>query len=315
MEPRKLISFGTSSYVISITKTWINKNELAKGDFIYLHENGNGEIVITPSQKEIKKEPRTISMNVMNKSLRDLRRELIANYIAGYDAIRLQGQINTKHYSDLRDIVRYFTTFDIVDQGKSYIVLKDFLNIEKISIEDLTRRIDLIIRSMIEDTKHINNNIKLDKVYAMDAEVNRITFMTFRFIKKALNDLKLAKLFGLSPDGLLSLWLLVSRLEKIADEVKRIAKFFKVLRLSKSETEEIVYVFTLIEKEYLNTVKAYYNKDRELAFTIAINKDRIIETCNKLTKKSSNAVCGSIVEKLKTMEIYIVYLARDVYGA
>lgn len=313
MGPRKLIGFGTSSYVVSIPRSWVDKYSLKKGDFVYFNENGNGEITIAPQYKELKKEPRTIVMNIAKKTLKDINRELISNYIAGYDILKMQGQIPQKSQSEIRDIIRDFTTMDIIEQNKSLIIAKDFLNIEKISLEDLTRRIDLIIRSMLEDTKNYKNKSKLDKVYLMDTEVNRITFMTFRFIKKALNDVAIAKSFGLNPDDLLSLWLLVSRLEKVADEVKRVAKFFKVINLSKSEFDELMLIYSMVEKEYINVIKSYYTKDRELAFSIASNKGKIIEICNKFAEKTNKSFVGSVVEKLKGISVYISYIASAVY--
>ena len=40
MEYRRLISFGRSSYVVSLPKEWIGQNNLKKGDLVYLQESG-----------------------------------------------------------------------------------------------------------------------------------------------------------------------------------------------------------------------------------------------------------------------------------
>jgi|SRR3989344_4846804 len=313
MEPRKLISFGNSSYIISLPKAWVNRHDLGKGDFVYCFENGNDEIVIAPQEKEIKKEIRKVAINVGKKTFKEVKREIISNYIAGYDIIRVESNQNLKFYKELRDSIRDFTTMDITDQGKNLIVAKDFLNLERISLEDLTRRMDLIIRSMMEDTKHYDKKLNLEKIYNMDNEINRITFMLFRFIKKALNDPRLAKSFGLASENLLTLWLMVSHLEKFADEIKRVAKFFKVLNIKRADFEELLYIYALIEKEYLTTMKSYYNKNKDLAFNVASNKDEILEKCNKLLTKSNIAITGSVIEKFKSMEHFIVFLARDIY--
>ena len=52
MEYRKLIKFGNSSHVISIPNNWLKKNNLNKGDTVYLDENGGKELVLTPEKKE-----------------------------------------------------------------------------------------------------------------------------------------------------------------------------------------------------------------------------------------------------------------------
>jgi|SRR3989344_2446142 len=312
MEARRLISFGNSSYVISIPKNWLAKNGLNKGDFVYCAENGNNELILTPQQKEVKKALRTVNLNIGKKVFKEVRREFLSYYIDGYDVINVQSQLHLKYSNELRDIIRDITTMDIVEQNKKMIIAKDFLNIEKISLEDLTRRMDLIIRSMIEDSKQYNRN-KIAKVNSMDVEVNRITFMLFRFIKKALNDSNLAKLFGLTPEDLLGLWLLASNLERVADEIKRIARFLRLLNITKKEFEDIMVIYSMVEKEYLTAMKSFYNKDKELALSVAANKDRIIEICNKFAAKSNKPYIGSLVEKFKGMEIFTVYLSRAVY--
>lgn len=313
MEPRRLISFGNSSYIISLPKPWIKKHNLNKGDFVYCSENNDYELILTPQEREIKKELKTATIDVGKKTLKDIKTEIISSYINGYDIIKIQSQLPLHYPDKLRDIIRDLTTMDIVEQDNKVIIAKDFLNIEKISPEDLMRRIDLILRSMIADNKHHNNRLKFEKVYDMDVEINRITFMMFRFIKKALGDPSLARLYGLAPGDLLSLWLLVSRLEKVGDEVKRVGTFLKALKLTRKEFNDLIYLYSLIEKEYLNAMKAYYNKDRGLALSVAFNKQNMINLCNEFLKKSNKIMVGSVIEKFKGMEIYIEYIARAVH--
>ncbi len=312
-EPRRLIKFGPASYVVSLPRSWVDENGLSKGDLIYFTKTSNNEFLITHQQKETKKEPKIIAISIDKKGIKDLKRELLSGYIAGFDVIKLQGKNEIKFSNELRDIIRDLTTLDIIEQTKNSIVAKDFLNLEKISLEELIRRMDLIIRSMIEDNKFHNNKIKLNKVYAMDTELNRITFMLFRFIKKALNDGNLANTFGLTPDDLLGLWQMASNLEKIGDEVKRVSRFLKIASLNHEEFEKLMEIYSLIEQEYLSTMKAYYNKNRLLALNISAKKDMIIEICNKFAENSKTAMVSGLIEKFKGMETYLVHLARAIH--
>ena len=52
MEPRKIIQFGNSSYVITLPQEWIKKNKLEKGKFVNLAENNN--YIILSANIEIK---------------------------------------------------------------------------------------------------------------------------------------------------------------------------------------------------------------------------------------------------------------------
>ena len=51
MDVRKLISFGKGSYIISMPKTWVEKNKLKKGDFISVSDDGF-ELVLSANQQE-----------------------------------------------------------------------------------------------------------------------------------------------------------------------------------------------------------------------------------------------------------------------
>ena len=72
MEYRKLIKFGESSFVVSIPKTWMTKNNLKKGDLVYFSENGNNELIIAPQLKEEDKEEKKIIINADNKDIKKI---------------------------------------------------------------------------------------------------------------------------------------------------------------------------------------------------------------------------------------------------
>src|SRR3989344_7473405 len=103
MEYRKLISFGKSSYVISLPKNWVKENKLVKGDLIYLDEQDNNLIVGTKEKSAV--EDKTKVIGVDNKSISQLERELHAAYIENYREITFRGsQLKQKSEELLRSI-------------------------------------------------------------------------------------------------------------------------------------------------------------------------------------------------------------------
>ena len=85
MDYRRLIKFGNSSYVVSIPKDWLRKNKLEKGDMVYLNENGNNEIVLSPRIDEIEPESQTVTLDIDHLDESDIERRTISKYIAGYE--------------------------------------------------------------------------------------------------------------------------------------------------------------------------------------------------------------------------------------
>ena len=53
MDYRKIISFGKTSFVMSIPKSWVIKNGLKKGDLVSLEEN-EGNLIMSPKKDKIK---------------------------------------------------------------------------------------------------------------------------------------------------------------------------------------------------------------------------------------------------------------------
>src|SRR3989338_4595298 len=110
---------------------------------------------------------------------------------------------------------------EIIEQTANKIVAKDLINIKEVSIKTLIRRIDLIIRSMMEDLIASIGKKECEKVvetlFQRDADVNRLYFLVRRVTTAALEDPRIAKLFETTPLELVADWEVVLALEKIGD--------------------------------------------------------------------------------------------------
>ena len=81
MDYRKIIKFGNSSHILSLPKDWLRKNKLKKGDLVYISENGNDELVLSPQLKDENQESEiTITEN---SSIDELHRKLVSSYMEG----------------------------------------------------------------------------------------------------------------------------------------------------------------------------------------------------------------------------------------
>ncbi|MCX6707490.1 MAG: AbrB/MazE/SpoVT family DNA-binding domain-containing protein [Candidatus Woesearchaeota archaeon] len=93
METRKIISFGNSSYVVSLPKDWVVDNKLKKGDSINM-ENRDGSIVInTLENSERKIEPKPIVIEIEGKGMDMIKTEIISAYLNNYDIIEVKGKL------------------------------------------------------------------------------------------------------------------------------------------------------------------------------------------------------------------------------
>lgn len=55
MDPRKIIKFGNSSYVVTLPNEWVKKHKLDKGSQVFLSERGDSLMVNLRDRHEEKK--------------------------------------------------------------------------------------------------------------------------------------------------------------------------------------------------------------------------------------------------------------------
>ena len=97
MDVRKLQKTGGATFLISLPKEWITKNELSQGDPVAIFETNEGTLIIDPKYTEREELKRTI-INIPKSSQPnagfDLGREITAAYLFGYDEIIIASDKN-----------------------------------------------------------------------------------------------------------------------------------------------------------------------------------------------------------------------------
>ena len=315
---RKLIKFGNSSHVVSIPKTWMDRNKLKAGDVVHFNDSGH-ELNLQPTAKDESYKSKSIVINVQDKSISRLHNEIFSAYVNSYNTIKITGKGLENKSKQLRNFLHNFVALEIVEQTSHKIVAKDFLNVQDISVNDMLRRMDIIIRSMFEDLLECIKNKKdveriADKIYDRDTDVNRLYFLLIRVIKGAMNNPNISNSLNLYGTDSLSKWLEVIYLEDFADEIKRVARFLKKTRLSKKQEDNFHGLHLDLQKLYLDTRKALYNNDIDLAHDISSSREvKLIERCNDFVKKHQSPEIGIMLERVKKMASIVNSLAVVVH--
>ena len=299
---RRLVKAGQSSHTVSLPKEWIEKNNLSKGDIVYLHEPTEKELIITPESKpETPLKTKEITILIDNKELSTVQREITSAYINNYSTITLIGDSLTSKVKDIRNMLHDFVALEIAEQTAKQVIAKDLLNLKEISIEKTVRRMDMIVRSMIQDGKAAIDDPQLaDSVVLRDYEVNRSYFLLMRLLKSALNHKQIADFFEIKNNKIMSYWYLVMNLENFADAAKHFAMIFKKDKTS----DEVKAIYEKIEKSFTTVMKSYYTNDKKLAETISLDRPVIMDECEKVAPKYS--------ELLKTMTTLVNNIAKQV---
>lgn len=314
MEYRRLISFGKSSFVVSLPKEWIGQNNLKKGDLIYLQESGPN-LLLSKKESDEKIEEREKIIYVDGKSAYTIGREVCSTYIQNYPRIVLRGKEIKNKVKELQNIVQSLIALEIMEQTSDTIIAKDFLNMDSVSVEELIRKMDLVTRTMMKEAQLIFDEDNYESLNERDQDVNRLYFLLYRSILYNLrNPMKALRNFKLSGLDLLRAQFIGFYIEAIADEVRRTVRHAHKLNMPVQTKQQVQEYLVKMYDYYTTVMKAAYNKDTELAFKQAELKrgfDKELDALEENVQKIPGF--NRVLNRLLRMTSLIHNLGRILY--
>jgi len=312
MEARKLIKFGNSSHIVSIPKTWIKENKLKKGDLLYWKKNSSGELILFPKEKEETTFKKAV-INVTGKDNKLIDREILAAYIKGFNILSLTAPDIKKRTPEIKKMLKNLIGIDILEKNSKEIVAADFLDIKSVSLNTVIRRMDNNLRSMFEDLELSLEKKKIGErefkeIYETDEDVNKFYFLLWKITVLGLSNPSVLHKLDLNHVELTHTWWLGMSMERIGDELKRIAREFKNTRFKKDILKKFFSVFMIVKNAYLDSMSSYYKKDIRVAYDVISKKRDVMGGCNLLS--SDDLKIGKIIEKLKTTQSCIHNIAK-----
>jgi len=308
---RRLVKSGEASHTVSLPKNWIDDNKLSRGDLIYIQENPNNELVVTSNPQERKREVKEITINVDGKKLDSIQREITSAYINNYNSITIIGKELSTIIKEIRQILHDFVALEISEQTATKIVANDLLNVDELSVEKTIRRMDMIVRSILQDSLAALDGEDLhESIVCRDLDVNRQYFLVYRILKSAMKDKNICKSFGLDTVQAHYYWYLSVNLENLADQSKNISQLLRDTKVKKDE--EIRELYSKMEKAYLDVMKSFFNKNVALAETINSFRRSYSEELDEFFKLNNKPEIAQIVGNLREMSTLISNISRIV---
>ncbi len=299
LEFRKLIKFGNSSFVVSLPKEWLESNKLKKGDTLYVTENDNS--LSLSSRNNEKKEFKKITVDTTNKSLKRVQTEIVSSYLNNYNEIHLEGDNIKDNAVKIKEFVNALAGMEVIEQTKNKIIAKDLLDKESISLSKLVRRIDMIIRGMLDDSILTMEEDNYESIFQRDFDVNRLVYLSERILRSCLGSPCPGKLEkGMDNFKIIMYFEVVITLERVGDQTKRIARYTRELKDEKMKKEFSV-LQTDIKKLYLDLMKSFYTHDKELSHEIDEKGIKLIDECNEFLKKYPGMKKAMIMDYMKRM--------------
>lgn len=298
MYTRKLVKAGPSSHTIALPKEWLQKNKLKKGDFIYVAECSETQLLLSPKETQpLQKLPKEKLIEIDDKDIDTIQREITSAYLNNYSLITLAGNSVQQKAKAVREIVHDFVALEITEQNTKKISAKDFLNLQEISVDKTIKRIDMMIRTMFEDILSKNQDKQMQASLELrDEDINRLYFLLVRLLKSSLDEPDTAKQLELQNKDILLYWQLVHDLESIADHIKQANE---LTGGKKTQLKNTVAQYTLMQQTYLEAMQAHYNKDKSAA-------EKVLKQCIKKTNSAETN------DKITALNAHIANIARQV---
>jgi len=310
MHIRRLVKAGPSSHTIALPKEWIEKHNLKKGDAIHLRELSETELAIAPKeQKDLPTIAREKLIEIDNKKIDTIQREITAAYLNNYNLITLVGDSISQKAKAIREIVHNFVALEITEQSTKRISAKDYLNLKEISVDKTIKRIDMMIRTMFEDML-LNQGKKIQESLELrDEDINRLYFLLSRLLKSSLSEQSIAKQLELQNKDILTYWQIVHDLESIADHIKQATE---IISANTANSKEMFELYKQINIAYLDAMKAHYQKDKSLADQVAQKRITINTTAENLATQNKKPAVIQLSENAMSLLMHTINIARQV---
>ena len=238
MVVRKVQLTGKMTFIVSLPKKWVRKVNINRGDPITITELNDGSLKIIPPTLgvEMRLPQGSIIKTFEGMENCTLSRKVIANYLTGYDFIKIEagekGFIKTEHRNVVRETAHELIGMDIIEQTAKEITIQCLLDYSKLPITQVMEKMRNIAVSMQEDAvaSLLTGNIELAKdVIGRDREVDRLYLLAVKQLKDMVRREEIAKIMGISPRACLGYRVVIKCIERIADHAQKIAENVTIL--------------------------------------------------------------------------------------
>jgi phosphate uptake regulator len=197
---------------------------MRSGSIVAVGETSDGKLLIDP-EYGVAPSPRVATL----RSGPLLSREIIGNYLLGFDIIRIElsNRAGFEMRTTVKSTVDRLIGLEIVEEDSSSIVLQCLLEPSGFPPEKILRRSYAIAAGMHRDVvrSFVDGNVELAKsVVVRDDEGNRLYFLLVRILRTIVQNPGLSGKLGITSIECLDYRLVASLVEAIGDECVRVAQ-------------------------------------------------------------------------------------------
>ncbi|MEM4240272.1 MAG: AbrB/MazE/SpoVT family DNA-binding domain-containing protein [Candidatus Woesearchaeota archaeon] len=244
---RKINLVGTSTLTISLPAKTAKKFKLKKGDEVEIKEQGNTIVIELGKLKRDE-----VGRIYFKRSEEFLKRYLINLYNQGYDAIEITSD-EPLNFREIKRALAELLGFEIVDQTEKSCVIKRIASPEEDEFNAVLLRIFHVVHLMAQNGLEAlikrNHNLLRETI---DLDVLASKFINFC----------IRVLYQQKPVNSLYLYYILSEVEQISDDWKRICQVALISKEIKCSSQTAKFYESIIE-HFRKVFNAFYKFKRE----------------------------------------------------
>jgi phosphate uptake regulator len=124
LEPRKIQKVGYSTLSVSLPMNWAKKTGVKKGDIIFISEENDGALRITPEPSKTD-DSSIYVVNVDNcDNTKVLARVIVGNYVLGRNLLRVESQrrLMREQIESIRKVTQSLLGIGIIEESDRHLI-------------------------------------------------------------------------------------------------------------------------------------------------------------------------------------------------
>jgi len=210
METRKVQKVSTGTFIISLPKRWVLRNQLRSGSILSIEETASGNLAIGIMAQERKKEDPIIS------DISLLEESIVAYYSMGAQRVVIMNLTPVARARAL-SILQYLPGFEVTHDEERRLVISCLIDESNVRIHQLIERMCALLEYGVSSV--ITDNA--DALQKNEQEIDRAYHLCQRILTRATHDPAFLEQSGIpSLRTIPSYQLLVKRIEHCGDAIK-----------------------------------------------------------------------------------------------
>ena len=276
MEPRKVQKVGYSTLSVSIPMQWAKKTGIKKGDVVFLSEENDGALRITPEPHKTEDSNIHVVHVDMCDNTKVLARVIVGNYVLGRNLVKVESErrLMREQIEAIRSVTQRLLGIGIIEESDKHLLLQCSVDPKNFPLQTVIKRLNVITSIMFKESMDalMDRDMELAKdAIAREHEADTIFWLLVRLLSSAQQSRVVSEAIGIvDPMEIMEYNQIAWYLEMIGDRLNSIAKSIIAIEERRTDDEEELFerlsqigliVFTMFDQ----AMKSVFDGDMKVA--------------------------------------------------